>query len=496
MLLDIIALLLLATLVWAGMRLGLRVSGLATLGLVVLVAGLIVLYSMDLVPAGTQVPILLGVLLLWVLCLLGLWRLKAGGQGRSWSGALLGSVQTIVVVLLLAGTLGTLVPPPTIASARVYPPLAAMGGGLVAAMPETPLAYPAPIQPETAAEPAPDARPIDWAETQPFVASPVRRLTGTVRAADRAPLGFEVDGRVALVLAEIGDSFAKGDVLATLETTSLQIALDQAQAALIEAQAMQTEAELDFRRQQTLFERDVVSQAARDRARATFDSASSRLAVSQTRVADAQERLGDAELIAPYDGQIAARMIEPAQLYRPGEAAFEVQSSASGFEIEVTVPETVIARIALETDHDAALLDGSGTLLKTELHEIGSRANQRSGFPVVFAVHDAPETLRAGMAAEVAVRLDPAGDTDGNPITVPLSAISVGDGDARAVFVYDSASATVLRRAVTLAGVEGDMALIADGLTPGDIVATAGLPFLRDGMDVALRGVGIARYDQ
>ena len=330
MLLDIIALMLLATLVWAGMRLGLRVSGLATLGLVVLVIGLIVLYSRDLVPAGTRVPILLGVLLLWVLCLLGLWRFRPGGQQRSWSGALLGSVQTIVVVLLLAGTLGTLVPPPTIASARVYPPLAAIGGSLVSALPETPLAYPAPVRPETATEPAPDARPIDWAEAQPFVDSPVRRLTGTVRAADRAPLGFEVDGRVASVLANIGESFAKGDVLATLETTSLRIALHQARAALFEAEAMETEAELDFRRQQTLFERDVVSEAARDRARASFDSAKSRLAVSQARVADAQESFGDAELIAPYDGQVAARLIEPAQLYRPGNQPSRYKAAPAG----------------------------------------------------------------------------------------------------------------------------------------------------------------------
>ncbi|MFD0858625.1 efflux RND transporter periplasmic adaptor subunit [Roseovarius aquimarinus] len=338
-------------------------------------------------------------------------------------------------------------------------------------------------------------RPIDWAEAVPFTDSPVRRLTGTVRAADRAPLGFEVDGRVARVAAEIGDSFAKGDVLATLETTSLQIALDQARAALIEAEAMNVEAALEYRRQSTLFERDVVSAAARDRARAAADSAKSRLAVAQARVADARERLEDAELIAPYDGQIAARLIEPAQLYRPGEPAFEVQSSASGFEIEVTVPGTVISRIALGTQHEAALLDGSGEMLDAALIEIGSRATRRSGFPIVLAVSDAPAGLRAGMAAEVALRLD-ADSARAGHVGVPLASIAVEDGAARAVFVFQPEAGTLRRQPVTLGGVEGEMALISEGIDAGDIVATAGLPFLRGGMEVTLIGQGVARYDR
>jgi hypothetical protein len=55
-------------------------------------------------------------------------------------------------------------------------------------------------------------------------------------------------------------------------------------------------------------------------------------------------------------------------------------------------------------------------------------------------------------------------------------------------FVVDQASKIVRRTAVTVAGIAEDGARIAAGLQAGDMVVTAGVQFLRDGMHVRLQG--------
>ena len=432
----------------------------------------------------------------WLVLTLAIGAMLAGRRRHlSPVGGALGLAQAAIAAILIAGAAGaagaTAALGEGLRSAKAYPAVAEIGIRMADALPDAPIAYPAPIERAPAPEEAAPPRPVDWAVAEAVPSVPIRHLTGTVRAADRAVLGFEVDGRVAEVRAAIGDRFAAGDVLAVLDAAALEIALEQAQAALVEAEVLEAEAARDFERQAELFARGIAAEARRDDARAALDAARSRLAVARTRVADAADRLEEAVLVAPYDGRVAARLIEPAQLYRPGEPAFEVESSRAGFEVEVTVPETLVARLVPGSRHEARLLDGSNVMFEAELREIGSRALRASGFPVTFAVFDAPAGLRAGMAAEVGVRLR--SDAPAGLVSVPLSAVAAGDGAARIVFVH--ADGRLVRRVVEVAGTESDHALITHGLAPGEAVATNGLPFLRDGMRAERVGVGVARYD-
>jgi membrane fusion protein, multidrug efflux system len=91
--------------------------------------------------------------------------------------------------------------------------------------------------------------------------------------------------------------------------------------------------------------------------------------------------------------------------------------------------------------------------------------------------------MRLGMTASVALAIDDGAAS----IVVPLTALTESDGGPVA-FVVDQASKVVHRTAVTVAGIAEDGARIAAGLQAGDIVVTAGVQFLRDGMQVRLPG--------
>ena len=84
--------------------------------------------------------------------------------------------------------------------------------------------------------------------------------------------------------------------------------------------------------------------------------------------------------------------------------------------------------------------------------------------------------------------------------TLPLAALikdgaSGSPGDAQApasagVYVYDPESSTVKRRQVTVGGIQENMLVVIDGLSVGELVASAGVSFLKEGQEVRLLASG------
>lgn len=438
-----------------------------------------------------------------------LWRRlrgKAVSAGSGFAALLVSTGEFAVIAVFVTGALLSRLPEEAtlVRSAAAYPMIAEAGSRLTSLpgtgvlRPAVMLSYPEPVLPETEPrETNRDTRPIDWAEVTTFDNRITRILTGGIVAADRAPVSFEVGGTVSQVHVEMGQHFESGDILAELDPTSLQLALDERRAALSEAEAIAREARLTLERQRQLQQSGTISQAALDRAQAAADSAQSRLNMTLAAIRSVEDRLDDAVLRAPFDGVIAARLIEPAQAVQPGIPAFEIQNDRTGFQIELIVPETLIGQIEPGVEHHAIMLDGADSTIMARVHEIGSRANATTGFPVTLDIVAQTAPVRAGMTVEVHLSLPILSDREAGIglAAIPYTAISPADGEAHVAFVYDRETGSLERREITVAGREGTTSLVSQGLEPGEIVATRGLPFLQDGQPVTLRGVGIARYD-
>ena len=70
-------------------------------------------------------------------------------------------------------------------------------------------------------------------------------------------------------------------------------------------------------------------------------------------------------------------------------------------------------------------------------------------------------------------------------IRVPLSAL-LKKGEQTVVWVLDPKSSTVQSVAVTVAGPNGNDALLSNGLAPGQVIVTAGVHLLQPGQKVKL----------
>jgi multidrug efflux pump subunit AcrA (membrane-fusion protein) len=90
-----------------------------------------------------------------------------------------------------------------------------------------------------------------------------------------------------------------------------------------------------------------------------------------------------------------------------------------------------------------------------------------------------------GMTADVALILGEAGSDIS--YLVPISAIAAGDAPGQGfVYVFDPQSSTVKKTEVRGRGVQDNRVFVTEGLAPGDVIAVAGVSFLRDGQKVKL----------
>src|SRR5256885_1400854 len=101
--------------------------------------------------------------------------------------------------------------------------------------------------------------------------------TGPITNPASVPLSFKSSGKLAEVDVAIGQQVTAGQALAKLDTTDLQIAVDQAQAALVQQQANLATVTAGATPEQA-----AVAQAQVDAAQTTLDNAQKSLASAQT----------------------------------------------------------------------------------------------------------------------------------------------------------------------------------------------------------------------
>jgi RND family efflux transporter MFP subunit len=310
------------------------------------------------------------------------------------------------------------------------------------------------------------------------------RYPGLIEAVDTSILSFEVAGNTREVNVNVGDRVTEGQVLATLDKTPFQLNVEAAEAEVGRAKAVLAEKTTEYDRQNTLYKKEWVSKAAFDQATAARDSAANSLSYANSKLNLARRDLEKTVLLAPFDGVIAAKYADPFQEVARGEKIFDIYIEGA-MEVVLSVPETRIGDIYLGLPAEVRFPGERIQPLDGRVSEIGSVASEANAFPVKVILIDVPPSVLPGMTAEASLILG--GKDNATSFLVPFSAIAAGDEPGRGyVFVYDSTSSTVRRTPVQGKGVRDNRVMITEGLEAGEIIAVAGVSFLRDGQKVRL----------
>lgn len=148
-------------------------------------------------------------------------------------------------------------------------------------------------------------------------------------------------------------------------------------------------------------------------------------------------------------------------------------------------PNNLVSRIKEGQQVDVLFPSIGDLSLPGEITEIGTRAETANAFPVKVAILEKHDAVRPGITAEVAFSYENGAQAQG--FMAPTSAILSGDGSEHFVFAYDEATSTLKKRPVELVELR-DNAVQIDGesIDAGLIIATAGVPFFQDGLEVKL----------
>jgi len=288
-------------------------------------------------------------------------------------------------------------------------------------------------------------------------------------------LTFEVGGMLSELLVIEAQKVQKGEPLAKLDQRDLK-------AKLKSARAQYENADAEYQRALKLIKEDAIS-------RSTVEQRKSKRDVSKSQLDTAQKALQDTVLLAPYSGAIAKVSVEKQQIVQPGEPAITLLGK-EGLEAKINLPSSIIARTSKQSEpaNDSYLvLDSAPDLrIPATFKEASLEADTASQtYEVTFSFEN-PKGINVlpGMNAVLWFKDPSKSNSSLSKLSIPLTAIGI-DGDQKYVWLVDSNAMTVSKRQIVTEDGVGTSIAVSSGLKPGDIIVSAGISSLSEGMKVS-----------
>ena len=329
-------------------------------------------------------------------------------------------------------------------------------------------------------------RPVRYVSVEATGNWRTRTFSGVARAHAESSLSFPVGGTIARVTVAVGDRVKAGAPIAWLNPEDYHLRVEEAEAALRQAEAAARNEAAGLRRARALYEAENASATELDAALAAANSTAAQVDTLGRRLERARLRLRRTQLVAPVDGEIADVLADANEHVAAGQPVVVLTSGAAP-DVEFPVPEGLIRYVRQAAPVSVAFGAIPGVRFDGAVTEVGVAATAASTLFSVTASLDAGQSVRPGMAARVTLALDDGDAAD--RFALPSQAVGA-DRDGPFVFVVESAggeNTVVRRRAVTVGDfVSGGRLEIADGLSAGTLVVSAGVSRLSDGDLVSL----------
>lgn len=194
--------------------------------------------------------------------------------------------------------------------------------------------------------PAAALTPIASIEVRPEPGYAVeRRFIGQVEARAESDVSFEFGGRLTEVLVEEGARVAAGSVIARTDVATLRPRRAALEAQLAALGADAEIARLALSRADTLADRGHRSAAARDDARLALARAEAGMAAIRAEIDGIDVQIEKAEVRAPFDAVVGARLADPGQTVAAGQTVLRL-FEAGPARLRVGVPPDLAATLA------------------------------------------------------------------------------------------------------------------------------------------------------
>lgn len=290
------------------------------------------------------------------------------------------------------------------------------------------------------------------------------RITGVLLPDEEVDLIFETSGRITDIFFKEGTNVRKGELLAKVNDAPLQ-------AELLKLQAQLPLAEDRVFRQQTLLEKDAISQE-------TYQSVTTQLETLKADIELVKSRIQQTELRAPFDGVIGLRQVSEGAYASP-QVVVSTLTKISPLKIEFSLTQNFVNMIRPGTEI-AFTVENDLEIYNATVYAVESRLDVNTLSLFARARYaNTDQKIKPGQSASVRITLDQIE----NAIVIP-SISSVKEMGRDIAYVYENG---VAREVEIVTGMRTASSVeVVSGLSVGDTLLTTGVMQLRTGMPVTI----------
>jgi RND family efflux transporter MFP subunit len=288
------------------------------------------------------------------------------------------------------------------------------------------------------------------------------KYSGTIEASVSTPLSFQTTGTVEKVYFQVGDVVKKGQLIASIDKTTMQSAYDAALAQYEQAIDAQE-------RLKTVYDKGSLPEIK-------WVEINSQLAQAEAQMKMYKEQLDNCELHSPVDGIVGYRALET------GMSALQIQAP-----ISIITIDDILVKISVPEDEVSLMIKGQAASIKVgalgmktfhgEIDRVGVVANQLSRtYDVKIRVKNTDGKLKPGMVCDVEIKLP----EQEAVLLVPMEAVSGQTDGEPYVFVVNTHNKRVIKTQIHIGGIINNKLEILSGLSEGELIVTYGKHKLSD----------------
>ena len=312
---------------------------------------------------------------------------------------------------------------------------------------------------------------------------------GSVTAFNTVAVKTRIDGQITQVNFAEGQDVKQGELLIQIDPRPYEVALTTAQANLQRDEAQLKNAQAQYERMKALYAGGVIAKQDLDTQQASFGQYEGMIAADKAAIDNAKLNLVYTRITSPINGRIGLRQVDIGNYVTAASgSSMAVITQMHPIAIIFTLPEDQLQAVRQRMQQGALAVDvysrDDQTKLSTgKLLTIDNQIDQTTGTARLKAVFENPDnSLWPNQFVNVHLLLE----TRKDAITMPVSAVQRGP-QGTFVYLVDDKN-TVQVRPVQLALTQGNVAVVASGLQPGERVVTDGQEKLQAGSRVAPQG--------
>jgi len=306
---------------------------------------------------------------------------------------------------------------------------------------------------------------------------------GTVSAWKTANIAPDTSGRVGRILKKQGDRVGQGELLATLDMTSLELMQKQARAAMAVAQTAFQNAKLNAERMKKMLDNKAISPMQFENTQLALDAADTQMKSAKANLDLVDYTAKNAYMKAPFAGIIAAKNMEEGDMINPmmgmGQSILTLMD-LSKVKVAVDAPAEEIEKIRIGQKCLVKISSRPDEMFIGEVYSKNLAADPVSkSFKVEIKIDNPEMKIKAGIYADISIEYV----HKENVYLLPLSALLAGDKE---VMVNENGMAH--KRAVTSGEKNVTHFELIAGVRPDEQVLIEGNYDLKEGTAIAMSG--------